>query len=259
MKLFDVLMKKAQTGELGHFYIVETSASGEEAEKLLMDFAHTFIRDYYQKIEGAKQSMTHLMDHPDVYVLGSGFNDSEEKSEKAFKVEDAEAFARFFEFKAVQGKRKFAVITEGHRINNLVANKWLKLFEEPQGVSTIFLLNPRGQKLLSTIHSRAIHLRLPGPKDSTDLSDWNKLIDDIKKMTLSQFLDEHSRGEAPLSYWVNQLIRWESEQVSGLGQKSELLPFLQSFEEMETFHQPSATKWTLFYSFVRENVIPRLG
>ena len=257
MKLFDVLLTKAKNDELGHFYIVETSAPEEEAFKHLESFAHDFIRDYYQKVEGHKQSLTHLMDHPDVFVMGN-LQDTEDddKIDKFFKVEEAETLSRFFEFKPVQGKRKFAVITEGHRINTTVANKWLKLFEEPQGNSTIFLLNPRGGQLLPTIHSRAIHLRLPVKKVEAEFSDWNEFVSDLKKMTLSQFLENY-RNEN-LSYWVNALIRWESEEAEGMVPKDKLMNWLKTFQEMEVFHQPSATKWTLFHSFLTENVLPRV-
>lgn len=259
MNLHEVLLKKAQNQELGHFYIVETSAPPHDAFPSLLGFVHSFIRDYYQKIEGHKQSLAHLMDHPDVYVLGNTTNEEEEKSDKFFKVEEAEALSRFFEFRPVQGKRKFAVITEGHRITTTVANKWLKLFEEPQGTSTIFLLNPRRGQLLPTIHSRAIHLRLQAASEVADLSDWNAFLKDIKGMTLSQFLENYSRGEMDLSFWINELIRWESEQTDKASPKSELGSWLKTYQEMEVFHQPTATKWTLFYSYLKDNVFPRLN
>lgn len=258
MNIHDVLLKKAQKQELGHFYIVETSLPPAEAFDELLKFVHEFIRDYYQKIEGHKQSLTHLMDHPDVFVLGNTTNQDEEKSDKFFKVEEAEGLARFFEFKAVQGIRKFAVITEGHRINTTVANKWLKLLEEPQGTSTIFLLNPRRVQLLPTIHSRAIHLRLSSKAHKSDLSDWNEFLNNLRTMSLSQFLEEYSRGEQDLSFWVNQLIEWESEQTDMASSKEKLGEWLRTYQEMETFHQQTATKWTLFYSYLKEHVLPRL-
>lgn len=259
MNIKDILLKKSSNQELGHFYIVESSLPQHEAFDALMTFVHDFIRDYYQKIEGHKQSLVHLMDHPDVYVLGNTSDVDEEKSDKFFKVEDAEALSRFFEFKAVQGIRKFAVITEGHRINTTVANKWLKLLEEPQGTSTIFLLNPRRGQLLPTIHSRAIHLRLSSKSHEADFSDWNDFLNSLKTMTLSKFLEEYSRGEEELSFWVDQLIQWESQQIDKALPKEALGSWLKSFQEMETFHQPTATKWTLFYSYLKENVLPRLN
>lgn len=258
MNLHDVLLKKAANDELGHFYIVETTLPSHEALEALVNFVHQFIKDYYQKIEGHKQSLTHLMDHPDVFVLGNLSEEDDQKSDKFFKVEEAETLSRFFEWKPVQGKRKFAVITEGHRINTTVANKWLKLLEEPQGSSTIFLLNPRRGQLLPTIHSRAIHLRLKAKSEESDLSEWNEFLKELKSLSLAQFLENYSRGEKDLSFWINELIRWESQQTEGAAQKENLGPWLKSYQEMETFHQPSATKWTLFYSYLKDNVLPRL-
>lgn len=258
MKIKDILLEKARSQKLAHFYIVETSAPEHLAQETLESFVHDFIRDYYQKIEGHKQSLAHLMDHPDVFVLGNLVND-EDPEDKFFKVEEAEALSRFFEFKPVQGKRKFAVITEGHRINTTVANKWLKLLEEPQGTSTIFLLNPRGGQLLPTIHSRAIHLRLPVKQAEGDFSKWNEMIGDLKKMTLSQFLENYSRGEESLSFWVNELIRWESQKEDQYEAKETTQIWLKTWQEMEIFHQPTATKWTLFYSYLKEKVLPRIS
>ena len=258
MNLQDILMKRAQQNQLAHFYILETSLPQEEALKHLTSFTHDFIRNYYQKIEGAKQSLTHLMDHPDVYVLGN-LPETEEKEDNFFSVEDSEQLARFFEFKPVQGKRKFAVITEGHRINNVVANKWLKLLEEPQGNSTIFLLNPRRQKLLDTIHSRAQHLRLTTTKGSGSLEEWLQFLNETKIQTLSQFIEKNSKQEKDVFYWSNELIRWETQEFDHPESKIALTEWIKKLQEMETFHQPSATKWTLFFSYLQEHVLSRLN
>lgn len=258
MNIHDILMKKAAKNELAHFYLVESSAPEFEAADQLMSFAHEFIKDYYQKIEGAKQSLTNLMDHPDVYVLGNT-PQTEDPEDKNFTVEEAEAFSRFFEFKPVQGKRKFAVITEGHRINNIVANKWLKLLEEPTGNSTIILLNPRRQKLLDTIHSRAQHLRLPVSISQGNLEDWKAFLSETKNLGLAQFIEKNLKSDADVFFWTGELIRWEAEQSSEASSKFALNDWIKKLQEMETFHQPSATKWTLFYSFLHQHVLPRFS
>lgn len=257
MKVSEILLEKASNNQLGHFYIIETSAPEHLSFDILMNFVHDFIRNYFQKIEGHKQSLTHLMDHPDVFVLGNYSSDADEKNDKFFKVEEAEALNRFFEFRPVQGKRKFAVITEGHRINTTVANKWLKLFEEPQGTSTIFLLNPKRQALLPTIHSRAIHLRLPVASEKIEFTEWSEFLKDVKDMSLAQLLESYTKGEKDLSFWVNELIRWESEQSDNVVVKDALSAFLKSYQEMDVFHQPMNTRWTLFYAFLKEHVLKR--
>lgn len=257
MNIENILLTKARKNELAHFYILETSAPEDEALNKLMSFTHKFIRDYYQQVEGSKQSLSNLMDHPDVYVLGN-LPETEEKEDGFYSVEESEAFSRFFEFKPVQGKRKFAVITEGHRINTIVANKWLKLLEEPQGNSTIFLLNPRRQKLLDTIHSRAQHLRLPVSITESSLESWKEFLKITKGQDLAQFLDENIKADRDVLFWSNELIRWESIEMDRPQSKFALNEWLKKLQEMETFHQPSATKWTLFYSYLQSHVLPRV-
>lgn len=257
MNLHDNLIKRSINNELAHFYILETSQSGRAAHDSLFKFVHRFIQDYYQKVENQSQILENLMNHPDVYVLGN--HQLEESSEeKFFKVEDAQAFARFFEFKPVQAKRKFAIITEGHRINSTVANKWLKLLEEPQGTTTIFLLNPRGVQLLPTIHSRAIHLRLAHQATSEDFATWLEFVEKTKQMSLAQFLETYARGDKELGFWVNELIRWESQKIDHATPKEALQNWLRTFQEMETFHQPLMTKWSLFYHHLNQFVLPRI-
>lgn len=257
MNLNEILLNKAKLNQLGHFYIVETSSPEEEARKSLIEFAHLFIKDYYQKIEGHKQSMKNLMDHPDVFVLGQ-LELIDEKMDRFFKVEEAETLSRFFEFKPIQSSRKFAVVTDAHRINTIVANKWLKLFEEPQGQSTIFLLNPRRSQLLPTIHSRAIHLRLPTQSSSQNNPAWDEFLIDVKNLSLSPFLEKYTKGEFSINYWINELTRWESDQNDHAAPKQEMSNWLKTFQEMEVFNQLTATKWTLFYNYLKQQVLPRL-
>ena len=257
MSLHQVLLNKATQAKLGHFYILESSASEDQCPKILLEFVTTFIRDYYVHIEGQKKNYSNLSDYPDVFVLGQTVEEKDH-TDKPFKVEEANSLGRFFEFKPVQGKRKFCVIQDAHRINTIIANKWLKIFEEPQGLSTIFLLNPRKTQLLPTIHSRAIHLRLPGTNLSSDSSQWKDFLMQIKEMSMSQILEQFSKGQKNLNFWVNELLRWESEQNNQALVKKELLEWLKNYQEMELFHQPAATKWALFTTYLKSNVFPRL-
>jgi DNA polymerase-3 subunit delta' len=256
MNIHEILMKKATKNELAHFYILESSAPEEESYEHLMKFTHNFIRDYYQKIEGAKQSMANLMDHPDVYVMGN-HPDYADKKDPNYIVEEAEAMIRFFEFSPLQGKRKFAVIPEGHKVTERVANKWLKLLEEPNGSSTIFLLNPRRHKLLDTIHSRAQHLRLSTSIPAVSLEEWKRFLSNSKTQSLAQFIEQNSKQNHDVFFWTNEMIRWETEQFEKIDSKIALAEWLKKLKEMEIFHQPSATKWTLFYSYLQTHVLPR--
>jgi hypothetical protein len=90
-----------------------------------------------------------------------------------------------------------------------------------------------------------------------ELADWNELVSSIQNLNLSEFLEKFSR-EKHLDFWINELLRWESQQKQEFRPKDELQNWLKSYQEMDTFNQPSATKWTLFHSYLREHVLPRV-
>jgi hypothetical protein len=255
MKVLDALLEKAKKDQLGHFYLLESR--GDKTFEHLMISVQSFIQDYFEKVEGTKGS-GHLINHPDVFILGNA-PDTEDPEDAFFTVAEAEELNRFFEFKPVQSKRKFAVITEAHRVNSIVANKWLKLLEEPQGAATIFLLNPRGIKLLDTIHSRAQHLRLSMSATDPEASAWQEFLALTKGQTLAQFLELHQKGERSVQDWTQELLRWEAEEYEKSAGKFAIGKWLKNLQDMETFHQPSATKWTLFYSYLQEHVLPRVS
>lgn len=252
MTIESILLKKAKTNELAHFYSLEVPLPEEEAAIALMDFCHNFIRKYFQEIEGQKHPVNSLMDHPDVLVL-TGIEDK-----KDYTVADATVMEKFFSWNAVQSKRKFVVIPEAHRITGTLANKWLKLLEEPPVESTILLLNPRRIKLLPTIQSRALSIRLPMKREKHDPAEWNEFIGQVKTMGLAEFLETFSRGDRPLSFWMDQLLFWETEHSDQMDQKSSLEKILRQIEEMDTFNQPAATKWTFLYYHLKDRVVPRL-
>ncbi len=58
------------------------------------------------------------------------------------------------------GSRKVAIIYEADRMNNTVANAFLKTLEEPPDGTTILLLTTRPYDLLATIRSRCLNFRL---------------------------------------------------------------------------------------------------
>jgi hypothetical protein len=189
------------------------------------------------------------MDHPDVLVI-TGVEDK-----KDYTVEDAVLMEKFFSWKAVQSERKFVVIPEAHRITQILANKWLKLLEEPPVPATIFLLNPRRIKLLPTIQSRSLALRLPRQRRKHDNTEWVEFLSSIKGMGLAEFLENYAKGDRPLSFWLEELLQWETEHFGDVQAKDSLEKTLKQLQEMEIFNQPGATKWTFFYHHLKEHVL----
>ena len=249
MNIEEILLKKAAAGELAHFYLLEASLPEDESAQFLMDFSHSFIRKYFQQIEKQTHPVHTLMDHPDVLVI-TGI---EEK--KDYTIEDAKVMEKFFSWNAVQSQRKFVVIPEAHRITQTLANKWLKLLEEPPVPATIFLLNPRRIKLLPTIQSRSLSLRLPVTRAQHNTSEFTEFLSAVKGMGLAEFLETYSKGDRSLKFWLEEILHWETEQLDQMESKSSYERTLRLIEEMDIFNQPAATKWTFLYYHLKEHVL----
>lgn len=254
MNLMQSLLQLAQENKLGHFYILEPTKSSPTAQAECENFCHDFIKNYF--------GLTHTpsphspWDHADVLTLGARVEQEEVGGQ--LSVEDALAFTRYFEFNPVSSPHKFAVITQASKITTIVANKWLKLLEEPHTKSTIILINSNRIKLLDTISSRAILLRLPNKNSDHNQEEFINFIKEARDMSLSQFLEKNQKNQLDLNYWVQQLIDWESTRLDGAQEKAQLGPWLLKLKEMDLFHQPGATKWSSFYQLLQSNVFGRL-
>jgi hypothetical protein len=140
-----------------------------------------------------------------------------------------------------------------------VANKCLKLLEEPNGNSTIFLLNPRGQKLLDTIQSRGLTLRISFQKEKKTDSHWPTFIKNSASQNLADFIESNQKSDFDVAYWTQEWATWEAEHPEDITAKQAVIDWLKNLQELETFHQPSATKWTLFYGVLKLYVFNRLS
>lgn len=249
------LICRSRENKLGHFYILSSSNLGDHSDQSLFDFCQNFISEYFNKIENQTHLPTNIRNHPNVWILGKT-QDDDETNGKDYTVDEAMELIRFFDYKSIHGKRKFAIITEAHKIGTIVANKWLKLLEEPQGESTIFLLNPKGHKLLATLSSRAQYLYFSHLKQTEDDSNWEDFVHSAKDMPLAHFLETYSKSQ-DLEKLLQNLISWESQQNNSIKSKISLVDWLKEYKEMDTYHQPTATKWTLFYNYLKENVFTR--
>lgn len=249
MKLMQRLLELAQQKKLAHFYILEPTQSSPLAQTECESFCHDFLKAYLS------QGPSSPWEHPDVLVLGNRVDQDEVTTN--FSVEEALNFMRYFEFAPINAPHKFAIITQANRISTIVANKWLKLLEEPNKDTTIILINAQRVKLLETIQSRGILLRLNNSSPVTELSEFLDFLNESKNLSLGQFIEKNQKGQKDLNYWTDQLILWEGQMPDGARQKQELGQWLIHLKEMDTFHQPSATKWALFYQYLKSNVFDR--
>jgi hypothetical protein len=256
MKLLDKLLSSGREDKLAHFYILESGKSrAEEAFKDLHFFTDSFIARYYQEIEKTPTPKS-LIDHPDVLWIGS--LEYGEDTRQSYQVDEAADLARFLEFKPIQAKRKFVVITEADKVGTTVANKWLKILEEPSQPVTIFMLNPKRIKLLPTLLSRAQSLILPG-EWSVVMTKLDELMSLWKtsEISLSQFIEKFKDSPKDIGDLIQAIIDWETTQYDEFSDKKALAEFLIVWRESEVFRQSAATRSTLLYAFLKSHILPR--
>lgn len=185
----NLLIKKFKEKKLSHFYILESNTGIFNDS----DFLETFIENFLEKVLTIsipnKKNYTSLIKnrtHPDILFIGDQLETIH------YKTED---FAPIFEFNELSNQElpyKFIIIKHAHAITNTIFNKLLKILEEPNKKTTIFLLNSKGTKLLATIQSRGVRIR---PITTNEISqkhnNINKIIDNykIKKISIIEAVD----------------------------------------------------------------------
>lgn len=254
MKLMERLLKLASEKKLAHFYILEPTKSSPNAQADCEAFCEEFFKKYFKSL--GLSAPENVWDHPDITTLGNRVGQDEILNN--FSVEEALGFIRYFEFAPINAPHKFALITQAGRISTVVANKWLKLLEEPNKDATIILINSNRIKLLETIESRGILLRLENNSAPLEVEEFREFILETKALSLSEFIEKNQKSGKDLNYWTEKLITWESGMSDGAREKQELGLWLNRLKEMDNFHQPSATKWSLFYHYLQSNVFGRL-
>jgi hypothetical protein len=129
------------------------------------------------------------------------------------------------------------VFEHSELITPIIANKLLKTLEEPVGDLTLFWLNPTGAKLLPTIESRALTLRLKWLQEKAS----TPLIEDLKKrfetgLPLADFLEE-SKKNFTLDRLLQEALEYEVSHDGTAQLKQELLNLVKSWNEAQIYHQ----------------------
>ena len=230
---------------LAHFYIVHPSPTEENPR----DFTKNWIQDFLANI---------IMKEKDVskdnalnkLKLGSGdiLQITKEDENENYKV-DNDQFSEFFKFQnfaPLELKQRFIIIDDAHSIQKILSNKLLKTLEEPAPKTTIFLLDPYRKKVLPTISSRAIYIRIP----TSTREDSSAKVDSFSEYLAAQGLKEGLTE-------VVKLIELNSANIMPLydylkGKKSQELELVDhltryvkqrdlSFKQLESF--TSSLKW----------------
>lgn len=166
-KVQKIVQTKFNENSLGHFYLLNPSCIDKE---MLLE---NWIFEVFNS-----SSNRDLNNHPDFLHIKL-------EQGKQYKWQDLTQIFNFLKFRSIEWNQKVIVISNADKISDIVSNKLLKVLEEPPTPCTFFLLNPTKKKLLQTIESRAIELRVKLYKNEID---ENVDIKQIKSLHLQDFI-----------------------------------------------------------------------
>ena len=110
------------------------------------------------KIDGEDKkgpAFTHLGNHPDLYLVERGVEDT------VIRVEQVRALQKSMRVAAREGGRRVAIFADAEEMNANAQNALLRLLEEPPPGTTLLLATSSVHSLLATIRSRCIRVPLP--------------------------------------------------------------------------------------------------
>jgi hypothetical protein len=242
--LSEKLLQTAKTQRFGHFYLFQGRGRDREAQ---IQWAKTFVRRYWQEIEQRSGLPQDLLNDSDLFWL-TPWDAEEEKLKNEYVVDDIKPLMSFLGFRGIKARRRFVVIEEAQRLSETVANKMLKILEEPEGELSFLLLNPTGAKLLPTIESRAVSLALSWPQHNVDISFFQTLESKFQAANYSvhDFIDDVKK-HGPLPQFVLELLQFAQKQDASGSEKQELLTLVQRLQEAQEFNQQATPQLMGFY------------
>jgi len=198
-KLQDILLQKALSNKLAHFYLLEPNRSISKP-KDLTNWISDVLANYFKEL-GQNFTAKSIINHQDVL-----FVNKEEKGN--YVLEDFDNFVSFFNYKATTNPRKFIIIENAEKIGEKLANKLLKTLEEPPIEASIFLLNTNKIKLLQTIESRSVRLRVALDQTIKEDDILAKTFDALADQDVTSFIDKFKYDAAKEDRLVKQFLDW---------------------------------------------------
>jgi len=171
------------------------------------------------KIDGEDKkgpAFTHLGNHPDLYLVERGVEDT------VIRVEQVRALQKSMRVAAREGGRRVAIFADAEEMNANAQNALLRLLEEPPPGTTLLLTTSTVHSLLATIRSRCIRVPLPaqevrdlrGPEVPDEVREIVARLDEIHGYGIPELLDwaEEYRGRPTLmAARVNELLGTASD------------------------------------------------
>jgi len=166
--VYNFLEKSISTKRLAHSYLITTKDKPKKViEKISMIILGVGDKVNVNKILKAER----LIIYPN------------EKS--VIEKKEIGKILNFSRLKPIFGTKRLVFIESAHLLTLPAANNLLKIIEEPPSYLTFFLLTPKSEKIITTILSRCIRLRME--KSTLSLSEENKKkYQELEKANLNQ-------------------------------------------------------------------------
>ncbi|MDC0074679.1 DNA polymerase III subunit delta' [Alphaproteobacteria bacterium] len=108
--------------------------------------------------------------HPNLLTIKPIYDEKNKRLNNEILVDDIRKISSFFNKKSFNDNWRIVIIDSGDEMNKNSSNALLKALEEPPKKSIIFIISHHSQKLLATIKSRCVELKLkPLDKASFDI------------------------------------------------------------------------------------------
>ncbi len=181
---FEYLQRAAQSGRLGHAYLIQGPRGAGKRE--LAERLAAYLNE--STLQGRA-----IADHPDFHVVRP------ESKSRQIRIEQMRGLEQDLHRFANVGPMKIGVIETADRITNQAANSFLKTLEEPPENSLLLLLTEAPEMLLDTIRSRCISVYLQA-QDAPELSPLEKTV----LRLAAQSSQQHVRGVAAAFLMTNE-------------------------------------------------------
>jgi DNA polymerase-3 subunit delta' len=259
----ELLQRSLDRGRLGHAYLL----SGDDPD-LLEDLARTLAKtlNCLQPTRGTSGAPVDCCDtclscrkidhgnHPDIAWVRP------ESKLRQIAIDQIRELMGFVQLTPTEAECKVGIITAADRLNVNAANAFLKTLEEPPRRSLLILLTTEPERILETIESRCLRLRLAGGENvriSPANLDWLRqfaaaatgetgvlasytLADRlVARLTeLKETIETQLRARSPLETYPDaepdQRERWEDELTASIAaeyrrQRTELLAAVQAW------------------------------
>lgn len=192
-RIKNVLMRAAQTEQVGHAYIFE-GCRGVGRLSAARAFAQLLVCENPDRGNSCGKckgcSMAESENHPDIQIVTNQLYDDTKRSSDIL-VDTVRCMKRDIYIKPYCAERKIYIMPKADTMNVYAQNSLLKVLEEPPEYCTIILIAENSNQFLPTILSRAVLMKF-SPLET-------ELVEDFLKKRLNSISDEEAAVKACMS------------------------------------------------------------